>query len=250
MNKPPEHRNALGEQARGQRRRRPAVPDANTADMDYLAAVTAHVEKTVGPCGQALQGRSRDQAQVDILLIDPDQQRPWHTLVTCGMGSKPMTPPPGREDDARLEMALCLPPNWPPLVGQGTWEPGPGAWIANALAAAAKLPFMFNLFFTEGSAIPNGDPPEPLTRGTDLCCSLLTRPRRIGNPSFSRLTLPDGSCVQFLSVVMLHREEMNFKLRRGYGALMKKLEKNEVDELLILDRPSVCRGGLLGFLGF
>ena len=252
MGKARDDHKAAGEESRRRRSKRPEAAGAEAVDMDYLAAVTAHVEKTVGPCGQVLQSQSPDHIQVDVLLINPDPERPWHTLVTCGMGARPMAAPPDRADEARLELAFCLPPDWPPLVsqGRGSWAPGPGAWIANSLTATAKLPFMFNTFFDEGRTTPNGDPPRPIAQGSRLCCGLLARPGRISHPSFPRLKLPDGSSVRFLSLIMLHQAEMDFKLRRGYEALMTRLEKNEVDELLILDRPSVCRGGLLGLLGF
>ena len=251
MSKPQEYLNVSGDPFHDRRRQQPAPPRAAAFDRNYTQAVAAHVEKTIGPCGQVFRETDPSYVHVDIFLINPDRRRPWQTLVTCGMGARPMPAPPGREIDARLELALCLPPEWPLFASAGgVLQAGPGIWIVHGLRATAKLPFMFNAFFAEGQAIPNGDPPEPIAGGTDLCCSLLIHPRRISNPSFQRLKLADGLYVRFLSVIMLNREEMDYKLRRGYEALMNKLDDNDLDEMLILGRPGVCRGGLLGFLGF
>ena len=245
------------------------------APGEYEEEVARHVARTIGPHSDLFHEPLTIDMHLDVLMVPPAANRRHYTLVTCGMGACEMQVPPELRHFARMELALCLPEGWPPFhtfdtpfsghnaEGMRAMEGlrftdndppvtplGPGAWIMTALNFTAKIPVRYDTYFDEGHTIPNGDPPEPVAFGSDLCCTLLSRPRRIKNPAFRRLKLSDGSQVRFMSLILIHRNEMEFKLRRGYEALSEKFDENGVDELLDLDRPSVCRGGLLGRFGF
>jgi len=242
----------------------------------YEAALTHHVDTTVGPHSDLFHEALGLDLHLDVLMVPPGPNRQWFTLVTCGMGHYEMKMPPeeGRHK-SRMELAICLPPDWEPFHTYDTPlsghnergmrimegmrftdnDPpvtpyGPGGWIMGALNFTAKVPVRYDTWFDEGHTIPNGDPPEPVIEGSELCCTMLARPRRIGNPYFHKLKLDDGSIVRIMSLILITRPEMDFKLRKGWEALMEKLDEKGIDELLDLGRAGVCRGGLLGFLGF
>lgn len=225
------------------RNREPAPDMGLEVDPEYIESVSAHVERTVGPHGNILHELVSTYVHIDILQIPPDIRRHWTTLVTCGMGSRRMEAPPG--NSARMELAVCLPPDWPSLdPGEpGVREEGDGNWIVDYMQFLARLPFQYQTWYGIGHTIPNGDPPEPLGPESRLVCAMLARPKHIRNPEFRLMRLPNGETVNFLSVVFLTREEMEYKLRRGSLILQKKLNAGGVDELLQMDRQSTCRGG-------
>jgi len=82
----------------------------------YEAALTAHVDQTVGPHSDLFHEALGLDLHLDVLMVPPDRNRPWYTLVTCGMGFYEMKVPPeeGRHK-SRMELAVCLPPDWEPF---------------------------------------------------------------------------------------------------------------------------------------
>ena len=229
-----------------------APMDGPNVEPEYIDAVTAHVERTVGKTGNLFHEILSPYVHLDILMVPPGWKRPWTTLVTCGMGSRPMNTPPELQSRSRMELAICLPADWPPLTSDSVENmgTGPGAWIIPLLQFHARLPFQYNTWFGEGHTIPNGDPPEPLSEGSQLCCAMIAKPKHIGNRDFHRLQLDNEEYVHFWSLVFITQAELSYKFRRGTANLMQRFKEHKVDELLKLDRPSTCRGGLLGLFGF
>ena len=58
---------------------------------------------------------------------------------------------------------------------------------------------------------------------------------------FEKLEVNADKTIHFLSLIPLYREEMNFKLRRGFEPLLDRLGAAGVTELLNIDRKNVCR---------
>jgi hypothetical protein len=50
----------------------------------------------------------------------------------------------------------------------------------------------------------------------------------------------DDKVVNFLSLVPIHKEEMELKLKEGVEALLPRFDENNVTELLDLKRKNVC----------
>lgn len=230
-------------------------------DTDYQKTVTEHVERALGPTAPGvIHEIVSPHVHLDVLTVPNCLGSDCTALVTCGMGLRAMNTPPAQKRHARMELALCLPPDWPALfagpplhsrtpnnmAADSAHGLGPGAWIIPGLQFTARLPFQFGTWYGEGHTIPNGDPPEPICQGSKLCCSLIAKPKRLGR-FLHHLALPSGEDVYFWTLIFITVEEMNYKLRRGAKELFKKLSENGVDELLRLDRASVCKGGLRGW---
>lgn len=166
------------------------------------------------------------------------------------MGVRKMATPTEFRNRERIELALCLPEDWPDLKSDDVEKggTGPGARIITNLQELARIPFEYNTWLGDGHTIPNGDPAEPMTPGSRLVCALIDRPRRIANPDFRYMTLENGKPIAFLSVVFLAEEEMKYKLRHGMMKLRKKLDAGKVDELLRLRRKSACSWGIWQWL--
>jgi len=66
---------------------------------------------------------------------------------------------------------------------------------------------------------------------------------------FIHLETPDGRKITFLAVVPLYREETDYKLKAGSDALIDRLDKAGVTDIIDPQRPNVCRPGLGRFFG-
>lgn len=216
-------------------------------DPEYASTIIEHITRTIAKPDTSLYGIVFPYAHVDILLVPAGFHRPWITLVTCGMGLKEMHTPVAAREFSRMELALCLPQDWPSFTAEGSdTKPGPGTWILPLVHYIARLTDEYDTWLGDGHTIPNGDPPETLADDSLLCCAMLAKPRRIRKPEFHRMPWRDESAVFFWSLVFLIAEEMALKEKKGEKALWDKFRPAKVDELLHLERPNTCKKGLFG----
>jgi hypothetical protein len=200
-------------------------------------AIEAHVTQHLGPIESVYHEIASDYVHLDVLQVPAHEGRPFHMLATCGMSARPMTMPAGSEDRRLAELLIGLPADWP--LDEESWRDERHYWPVRTLKQLARLPHAYGTFLAPGHTIPNGDPPEPYVRGTELCCALIARPLRLPAGAES-LALEDGP-VRFYAVVPLHRDEMELKLSGGMDALVDRLAAAQVDEVLNPARPSTVR---------
>lgn len=221
--------------------------EREAVDADYASTVIDHVTRTIAKPDTALQRLRFPYPHVDVLQVPSGFHRPWTTLVTCGMGAKPMQMPAARKEFSCIELCLCLPQDWPSLIDDNDdTKPGLGSWILPYLHYLARLPLEYDTWLGENHTIPNGDPPETLADESQLCSAFLVKPRRIRSLDFHCLRISDEKSVYFWGVMFITAEEMEFMQQKGVKPLMDKFRTAKVDELLQLERPSLCKKGLFG----
>lgn len=209
------------------------LPEPAVGDPELIDAVTAHVERHVGPVEDVFHELVSFGVHVDVLRVAPAGERPWHTLVTCGMSGRPM---PGAPEErlARAELTLALPPEWP--LEQAAWEDERHYWPVRLLKFLARLPHDYDTWLGNGHTIPNDDPPQPYAPGTALCGAIVAAP--VLAPQAFELLDADGGPVNFYGVIALHAAELDHKLRAGADALYADLQAAGVSELVQPGRPS------------
>ena len=84
-------------------------------DPETIEAVSAHVERHLGRIGVVFHEIVSDLVHIDLLHVPPTRERPFHTLVTCGMSTRPMNVPEDAEELRYAELMLSLPPDWPQI---------------------------------------------------------------------------------------------------------------------------------------
>jgi suppressor of fused protein SUFU len=205
------------------------------ADEMLLNAVAGHLERTYGAHdGRVFHELVSDLVHVDVHLIPATGERDWITLLTSGMAQRPMAVPDGLEEYRYAELMLALPSDW--RITETDDETS--YWPIRLLKFLARLPHEYDTFLCVGHTIPNDDPPQPYTDGTGLCGALIAPPQ-IAPEGFERFETPDGRVVYVYALILLHRAEMDFKLKRGADALGDRLEEAGVTELVDLARASV-----------
>ena len=84
-----------------------------------------------------------------------------------------------------------------------------------------EIPACFFPWLRIYHTVPNFDPPHPYAEGTTLSGAMLGPP--ISLPvDFASVKPPGSPPIRFFSVLPLHREEMDFKIKNGGGARARK----------------------------
>lgn len=211
----------------------PAIGDENA-----MQAITDHVEKHLGPIATVYHELISDLVHIDVHEIKPTSKRNFWTLFTTGMSDRPMTVPEGADDARYAELMICLPPSW--KLSDEAFKDEVNYWPVGILKMLARLPHEYQTWLAPGHTIPNGDPAEPYVPGTEFCCALIGSPLH-APLGFDRVEVAPDKVVQFLTLIPIHREEMELKLAKGSDELFKKLDKQGVTELLKPGRKNVAK---------
>jgi hypothetical protein len=208
-----------------------------TGDLALVDAVTAHIERHIGPVTDVWHETESQYVHVDVHHVPPTPVRPFHVLVTSGMSERPMVAPPGvPEEWLRTELLVCLPADWP-LDGDALRGERHG-WPLYWLRRLARFAHAYGAFLSVGDTIPNGEPPAPLAPGTEFAGLLLAPPLTLGTAAHLARS-PEGKVVRFWSLMPLYAAEMEFKLRHGVDALVERLQRAGVSDVVDLERPNV-----------
>ena len=213
--------------------------EISRGDAETIEAVSEHVERTLGEVESVYHELISPLVHLDVLSVGPAADRPFRTLVTCGMSERPMTDAP-EADVSRAELCLWLPADWP--TDDASWRESRHGWPVQLLKFLARLPHEFETWLWREHTVPNGDPPEPYDETTRLCGAMLIPPVVLPD-AFAVLERPDADDVHFFGVVPLHADEMVLKLEQGADALYEAFEEADLDLVLDPARRSVVRGG-------
>lgn len=206
------------------------------AEADYHA-LRQHLETHLGQVHTVWREVDRPNPSLlplDVLHVVPDADRPYHTLVTCGMSSRPMAVPADEEVSRYAELMVRLPENWP-LSPEALADPDYG-WPMWWLKRLARLPSETGGWIGPWHTIPNGDPPAPLWKRVRYV-AWLTLPPLFCPEDFAMLPLADRN-VQFWSVLPLYQQELDCKLNRGMAALLDAFAEEGFSDVVTPDRLS------------
>lgn len=208
------------------------------ADVDNTEQIDAHIEKYLGTPTGVYHEIVSDLVHVDIHFIPATENKPYCTLVTSGMSDKPMKAPEEYKEYSFAELVISLPASWP--LSENDFKDENNYWPLRIMKILARLPQEYDTWLWMTHTIPNGDPPAPYASNTQLSCALLLPPL-LPPQEFHELKIGDSKTIYFLGVYPIYAEEMNYKLKKGVDALIEKFEKNEITELLDINRTNVCK---------
>ena len=200
--------------------------------------IESYIEEHIGAVSCVYHELVSDEVHIDIHVVNPSEKRNSYTLITSGMSDQPMTTPPGKEGYRYTELTLSLPASWP--MSEADLSKDQHYWPVRWLKTIARLPHHQDTWVSLGHTIPNGNPPVPFSSATKLCGWILSVPLLFGR-QFGRLQIDNEKSVNFLSLVPIYKEEMEFKLRKGARPLIERLVRNKVNEIVNLNRQNVCK---------
>ena len=203
---------------------------------DTISGVTRHLRAHVGEPAWVYHELVSDKVHLDVHVVEPSEKFPFYTLCTSGMSDLPMTLPKGVDAPPFAELLICLPPTWD--VRTEAFSDEAVYWPIRWLKKMARLPHDYKTWLGYGHTVPNGDPAEPFAVGTKLCCWLILPSAEFGE-AFHTATFADGREVAFHILIPLHKEEMEFKLKKGMTGLLP-LFPDGLPEVIDVARPNRC----------
>lgn len=204
-------------------------------NLEFAEAIERHIAQHFGPVTHVWHEFASDLVHVDVHVVPPSEERPWFTLVTSGMSSRPMTVPAKADSSPYAELMLCLPADWP-MPDSGVADQH-AAWPVGLLRSTARLPHAYGTWLGAWHSVPNGDPAQPYAPDTPFAGVVVTPMLRC-TPEARTVTTPDGTRIDLLALVLLHPDEVQLKLVHGTNALIKALDRAGASELLDPTRPS------------
>lgn len=217
---------------------KPFEPAFDNPDVEQIQG---HVDKYIGKVESAFHEFISNFVHIDILLVKPSPQRNFYTLVTSGMSQRPMKTPPGVQGCEYAELLICLPPDWP--MTDAAMKDESNYWPLRWLRILACFPHEYDSWLWYGHTIPNGDPARPFAKNTGLAGIILAPPLLVPK-EFGQLEINETKTIQFFSILPIYAEEMSYKLDHGADSLFDRMDQQKINELVDIDRPSVCKRSL------
>lgn len=83
-------------------------------DTTEMILIEQYVSEQMGPISQRIRETAVFEARIDLLVADATPERPFRSLVTCGMGAIPLELPQYLTvyQISRAELVLHLTPDW------------------------------------------------------------------------------------------------------------------------------------------
>ena len=184
------------------------------------SAVLAHIERQFGPVERVIPESEPFGVCLDLCVIPPRLEHDYYTLVTVGMGAHRMAVPDELADEglARTELLVNLPRGW--KLDDASLQTDRWYWPISVMEMAAHLPIdQPDAWLGWGHTMMEGDEGVPFDDSTRLCGAILLDPGVFGEASY-RCALLGGEAVNFYQLVPLYREEVQYKLDHGEGALL------------------------------
>ena len=210
-------------------------------------AILQHIAEHVGPIVGIISVApvAPGLPPIDLVHVGATESKPWQVLVSLGMSAQAMQIPQTFEDEPKYaELVIALPPDWP-LEGRALKQVA-FRWPLRLVATLASFPAASGQWLSVGHTVPNGEPPQPYFEELGFCGAMLAPPITL-LPEFKTLRLDADKELVFHAVVPLFEREMELKVSEGTKALLERFDKQQVCEILDVERRSVA-GTLLDLL--
>lgn len=203
---------------------------AETYTDEEIISLEMFVENNFGDYNNVLRDISTTDITCDILLVPPDDEHDFYTLVTCGMGAHKMKLPTELKENTpdRVELVICLPKDWHVKSSNDKWF-----WPLKLMKMLAHLPIQEDSWLGWGHTVTNGS---PYFDNTQLSGVILGDSPLLEDENF--LELSNGEKIYFYQIFPLYEEEINYKIDNGADALFDLLE--EINPVLDINRKNVC----------
>lgn len=220
-------------------------------DEENIEAITNHIEKHVGKIESVFHELVSDIVHIDVHWVKPTEELPYNILITSGMSDLPMKVPEEFEVNKHIELCMLLPEVWN-LEAKSyedmaeVFKDENNYWPIRWLKNIARFPHEYDTWVGYGHTIPNGADAEPFADNTKLGCMILF-PSLTLSDDFFELKINAEKEINFYCLYPIYKEEMNFKLKKGSDALISKFEKNNIYDVLDINRTNTClKKGLFG----
>lgn len=207
-----------------------------SGDPGHIDAISDHIERYVGPIKSVFHEIVSDKVHVDVYWVEPSEEQPFHVLVTSGMSERPMNVPEGLEDYRFAELCILLPPDWP--LDMESFKNEDNYWPVRWLKELARFPHEYDTYFFMEHTI-GGEDSEPFSPNCPFTGFLIFVPPSL-DEGFITTQSENGDTIFFYCLIPLYKEEIDLKMNRGMDELLDLFEKNDVSDIVDVERPNLC----------
>jgi hypothetical protein len=196
--------------------------------QERYAVIAQHVEKYVGKISFILQNKEPHLLPIDILVVEPSEEKNYYTLITCGMSEYTQNIPSqvGPIMAFFSELTLCLPANW--SFTTESLKNINFSWPLTHLSKIARYPHEHHTLLWLGHTVQEEQPESfPNTNFTSWAVDF---PHLIGKEH--TLIHWQEKTIVLLGIYPLYESELQFTLSKGFDALSRYIEKTHITECI------------------
>lgn len=173
---------------------------------------------------------------LDVCFVQSEKYN-FNLLLTAGMSTLEMTVPPDVENPQRYkfaELMLLLPKSI--AFGEVTGD-NPNDWLIDMLKENARFPHHYDTWLTIGHTLQATAGMEPYEGHTEYT-GVVILPSVNFDEDFTTLQAGENR-INIYSVFPLYADEMNYKIEKGYNALLDRLIDKNAKEVFDERRESL-----------
>lgn len=213
----------------------PNLGDESTQDLN---ALQQHIGEWWSD-GMVWHELVSEYVHIDLHMIPPTKERPYHTLISTGMSDRAMQAPEEHADCKHCELLLSLPPEWP--MEQKYFEDERNWWPFRHLKQTARFPHVYTTWLWFSHTVGCNNPLTPVADGVPFVGFAIGTPR-LPLAGALKCHIRKGKEVHFFSLIPLYEAELKFAWEHGTATLFEKLDAAGVTELVDVTRACVITG--------
>lgn len=176
---------------------------------------------------------------LDVYHIRPKNSE-FEILLTSGMSSIPMNVSgiPNDSDAYKFAELMVLIPkgiDFGKMYPSGTKYD----WIISMIKQSAKFPHFFDTWVGVGHSIQADEEMKPYSDDTNYC-GCLVLPTMTFPKDFQKIDSPNG-VINVYGLFPLYKEELEFKIEKGFNEFIKFLIENNTKEIIDFNRVNYCK---------
>lgn len=175
------------------------------------------------------------KGEMPLIMLDLELRSPVSVLMTNGLSDYKMPVPENTEENEYNEIFFCLPSYW-------EWEDMENPrtnWIFKWIQRIAKHTIEQNTWLGHGHTMPCGAEMESLSETMTQNHFILSSPVLLENELAP--VKVDGREINFLGIIPMFPDEMDYKQGKGTFKLMQKFSNKGVTEQLDDFRGTVLK---------
>lgn len=195
---------------------------------EEMKALEDHIRKYIGSFDFVFHEIVSEDIHVDIVIVPPSKKRDHYTVLTLGMGAYLMDIPKEYQDDIcpRIELAITLPSTW--NFSEDAIHDENNYWPIRLLKDLAHLPILCDTFLAPTHTVDNEEP-YANTKFTGIVLDYLQDYYPLSEDDdykahYCQLSEDEG-VVQFMQVMPLYKEELDYAVKNGSASLFDLMEE-------------------------
>jgi len=213
---------------------------------DEMEKIEDHIRKYLGDFKMVIHEKESEVVHIDVIPLILDDRFPFNMLVSMGMSAKPMNVPDYADASEYAELVMLLPKDW--KLDEKYWTDKKYFWPISVIKHLARFPHMNDTFLAFGHTINNGGNSgrsEPYADNTELNNMFIDEPRMLPE-GFNHLKISDEKTIDFLCLVPIYEEELEFKRLLSANALIILLEDNGISQVVDITRKNCNEENSIG----